>query len=260
MGRATEDELADLLGPAPAEEPKPLTGRELYRLKGSRQITGPARVGKDKHAGRAKFSPERLRMILKEVSELPIVSVVCERCGISRTALKYWLAKSEDGVEGDGFDIVINPNAPEDEQQVLRFHEAYNEAMDIGIGRAEKALFVRATGYEKVLTYQGRVSYKEDPALLALGFVGPEARMLDKNGNPIPETIFEQDSDCLMFMLKARKPEVYGSKQSIDVTHRGGVLVVSAKAKTGEELNVEEEKFRTEAIDVEFEEVEDENA
>lgn len=253
MGRAaTQQELADLLGEAPQPSRQQLTPW-------ANTPTGTQRVGLSKHAGNSKATPARLRKIVEELRKLPIVSEIERRVGCSHTALKYWLHKSASGYEGDGFDIVMNPDAPEDEQVTLRFHEAYDEALLEGIGQAEVVLYTRATGYAKPLTFQGRVIYREDPDLLALGLVGPEAWLRDPvTKQPIPETVWEQDPDLLTFMLKARKPEVYGNKQQIDVTHRGGVLVVAAKATTGQQVQELEKTFRDEAIDVEFDDVDEE--
>jgi hypothetical protein len=54
------------------------------------------------------------------------------------------------------------------------------------------------------------------------------------------------DPDLAMFILKSRKPQVYGAKASVDVNVKGGVLVVGMRAATSEALNELEDKYRKE--------------
>jgi hypothetical protein len=50
----------------------------------------------------------------------------------------------------------------------MKFHEHYISAMDEGGGHLEEIAFRLATGYDEILTYKGRVSYKIDPVLSSL--------------------------------------------------------------------------------------------
>lgn len=257
MGRdaATDDELAELFGDAPA---KPAIGsREYARYVAAKVPTGPTRLGLPATTSISKKSQERMLLICKYMCDIPITAEACRNAGISITCLKNWLSKSNDGVPGDGFDLIVDDTMPPEEREFVRFHEAYDNAMQWGLGRVEGAAFKLAMPHEEVLTYQGRVIYREDPQLVIEGKVGPAAWLRDDNGNPIPESIMKQDPDMLMFVLKARMPHVYGSKQIHDHTIRGGVLVVAAKAVTSEEVSVLEKKYRDQAIDVEFDEVGD---
>jgi hypothetical protein len=184
---------------------------------------------------------------------MPVGADVARRMGISYTTLKYWLQKSFEGAPGDGFDVVMgddDENGTDD--NTVRYHDAWDIAMMAGVEAVEAATIKRATGYEEVLTYQGRVSYRYDPDKvadsIALGipeFV-PQNYLLDKYGAPVPETVFKQDPDLAMFILKSRKPQVYGAKASVDVNVKGGVLVVGVRAATSEVLNEIEEKYRKE--------------
>jgi hypothetical protein len=254
---ADAEDLTDLLGPEPApvqEAPDPeleapsvpmLTpGRAAFRR--SRSITLKPR----------KLSNERMLRVINAISEMPVASDACMRAGMSVTTLKYWLTKSAEGRPGDGYDVVFDPDEPE---ATRRFHEAWNDAMEIGIGRVESATIQRALGYLEPLTYQGRVIYKHDPELVALfGYECQQTYLLDPaTGEPVPETLFKQDPDLQMFILKTRKAEVYGNKQSIDVNHRGGVLVVSAVAKSSQALLEQGKDYKADAVDVEFSEVSD---
>ena len=179
--------------------------RELAR-QSMRIPTGPGR----------KYSPTRLRVILNAIKTIPVVVNACATAGISRGSLNYYLAKSQKGE--------LPPLLWDGETKP--FHEHYADAMQNGVDLVEQAAFVRATGYQEPGVYQGRVQYRFDPDLIALGFQGEAAYLRDSKGQPIPEMITKQDPDLIQFILKNRRPEVYGNKQSIDVNHKGGVLVL----------------------------------
>jgi hypothetical protein len=142
----------------------------------------------------------------------------------------------------------VDENGSDD--NTVRFHEAWDIAMLSGVERVEAITIRRATGYDEVLTYQGKVQYKYDPQKLAdardLGlpeFV-PENYLVDQWGAPVPETVWKMDPDLAMFILKSRKPQVYGNKASMDVNVRGGVLVVPMRALAAADLNAVEEQYR----------------
>lgn len=215
-----------------------------------------------------KNTPENLRRALAYVAEIPVGADVARRMGISYTTLKYWLQKSFEGAPGDGFDIVMgddDENGTSD--NTVRFHDAWDTEMLAGVERVEVATIRRATGYDEVLTYQGRVQYKYDPEKLAisreLGLAEntPENYLVDQYGAPVPETVYKMDPDLAMFILKARKPQIYGNKASVDVNVKGGVLVVGMRAATSEALNELESNYRKQGRPaVTFEEGDDEEA
>jgi hypothetical protein len=242
VAKPPEDpDLEDILGPKPSDTAtiKALVAKE--RL-------GPGRVKGD------KFSQERMRRVLKSLAAMPVVGDACNMAGIHRHTLGQWIVKSRIGVPGDVYDINLIEDDPETK---VRFHEAYDYAMDDGIDNLERAMMQRALGYLEPLTFQGRVIYKIDPRLVGLGLPDVETYLLDENGKPVPETLFKQDPDLMMFIMKCRRKSVYGNKTEVDVNHRGGVLVVAQKAISGKSLNDEEADFRKQAVDVEFEEVEE---
>lgn len=182
-----------------------------------------------------KNSPERLLRIVRYAAELPVMAEVCRRAGLSTITLRKYLKDSADGSpdSGDGYDMEI-------EGIKVRFHDWFYAAMNDGVDKVEAAAFELAYGEkEEVLSHHGRVQYKYDPDLLALGFPeGPGSYLLDEiTGLPIPETIPLQDPDMLRFILKARRRDVYGDKSSVDHNVRGGVLVVGVTAKTSAELD-----------------------
>jgi hypothetical protein len=259
-----DDDLSDLLGPEPvSDEPKlvdaavPMSPGKalLYR---SRSYPA-ARAAK-------KNTQERLIRALAYAAEMPVGADVARRLGVSYTTIKYWLQKSFEGAPGDGFDIAMgddDENGTDD--NTIRFHDAWDVAMMAGVEAVEAATIKRATGYDEALTYQGRVQYKYDPEKLAtsreLGLpeLVPENYLLDRFGAPVPETIYKMDPDLAMFILKARKAQVYGAKAQVDVNVKGGVLVVGVRAATSEALNELEDTYRKEGRpSVTFEEGDDE--
>lgn len=269
---ADEDDLSDLLGPEPEPKsaPEVLTGEALQELLGP----PPSRLLKNEAGKRAlgasrltaptlgmgpgrvpggKCSPARMQNILDFIEAMPIVKKACRFANIHPATLQLWLKKSERGQPGDIFDLVINPDDEPEEQITKRFHELYDTALETGIDDVEEAAIKRAVGYEEVLTYQGHVMYRLDPVLIDLGYTGSDAWLKDSRGRPVPETVIKQDPELIQFILKNRRSKIYGNKQQLDVSVRGGVLVVAAKALTGAAMNEEEEKYRASPIDVTFE-------
>lgn len=250
-------ELDELLGPDPVAElqenlvevappgyrPMVGTGRALLERSRSYPVQRAAR----------KNTPENLKRSLDYIAEMPVGADCARRMGISYTTLKYWLQKSLEGAPGDGFDIVMSDddeNGTDD--NTVRYHEAWDDAMEVGVARVEAATIKRGTGYDETLTYQGRVQYKYDPEKVAqsieLGLPEyvPTNYLLDRYGAPVPETVYKMDPDLAMFILKSRKPLVYGNKATVDLNVRGGVLVVGARAVTSEALNELEAQYRRE--------------
>ena len=89
----------------------------------------------------------------------------------------------------------------------------------------------RALGYDKILTYRGRVIYKNDQGLVGLGYQGPDAYLRDENGNLVPETVRVVDPRAIRYILALELPEKYGKNRKIDVPHKGGVLVIGETKK-----------------------------
>jgi hypothetical protein len=170
-----------------------------------------------------KRSPARQRLILDSLAEFPVKNLATRKAGIHRNTLEYWLKCSAAG--HDGYDI-------EWRGHTAKFHEHYKSAMEEGIGKVEKAAFEMALGYDEVQTYHGRVVYKIDESLWSLGNRGPDAYLKDENGNLIPETVRKQDPEMIRWILERRRPDKYGKHRKIDVTHKGGVLVVGANLNT----------------------------
>jgi hypothetical protein len=207
-----------------------------------------------------KSSPDRLLKIIKCVAEMPVIADVCRRSGCSRTGLEYWIAKSEAGEPGDGFDVATGDLDEHGKPIKQRFHELFAVAVKDGIDSAEKAAWKLVHGQPEVLTHKGHVQYKINPAADALGLLpdDPSFYLRDVNGDPIPETILKQDPDMIRFMLKAHRPDVYVATQKHDVRHSGGVLVVGVRAKSSAEFDATVPNKLADIQDVEFEEIDSE--
>lgn len=249
MSRIEED-LSDLLGPEPVDPNAEVLVDEAPKKKSdpmgkaSRALLERSRSYDVRRAVPKKNSPERLSRLLNAISENGVANSACLRAGLSMTTLKFWLQKSSEGRPGDGFDIQLGINDESETGDTVRFHDAWDLAMKSGVEAVEAAVMKRAVGYREVLTYQGRVIYQQNPVLVALGYTGMEAYLLDEFGAPVPETVEKMDPDLAMFILTHRKPEVYGKKASLDVNVRGGVLVVGVKVEAPEDLNLIEEEYR----------------
>jgi hypothetical protein len=217
--------------------------RALARKAASRQLVG------------RKSSPQKLAQILKCLSEMPVIADVCRRTAVSRTGIKYWLEKSQQGFPG--FDLPTGESDEDGKPITRRFHELWADALADGIDRVERAAMQLALGQHEPLTDRGRVQYKYDPDLLSLGLTGPDAYLKDKDGKPVPETIIKQDPDMIRFLLKAHRPDQYVATQKVDVNHRGGVLVVGVRPKSSAEFDKQTPNKLEQVTDVEFEEITD---
>ena len=267
LGLPPDDEPS-LVDEVPKSRPMGSASRGLLERSRSYPVNGPDTSGGIRAPGRArKNTPENLKRLLSYVAEMPVASDAARRIGINYGTLKYWLQKSLEGRPGDGFDIALGENDESDnEDDTVRFHDAWELARVSGIELVEKSTVQRATGYFEPLTYQGRVQYKLDPEKMAIARMlgepenGPETYLLDKYGAPVPETVWKMDPDLAMFLLKSHFPTRYGNKASVDVNVRGGVLVIPMRAATPEALNVIEEEYRREDTPaIEFDDTEDDD-
>ena len=198
-----------------------------------------------------KSNPRNLRKFLSEFQRTGVIRWACKYAGFSSTALGYYIEKSKAGdpelvIEWDGVEGPL--------------HELFKIAETNVVKHIEGCAVHRATGYREVLTHQGHITYEIDWDKVNLEGAtpgSPESFRLDERGRPIPASVEKQSEDLQMFILRARLPEVYGSKAQVDVTHRGGVLVVGARARDEKEQEAAERAFLTRQapIDVEFREV-----
>jgi len=247
--RDFDPDVENLLGPDPDPNAPKLTSRQIQELARRRAWIGSGRIKG------GKCTPARMMALCSYLEQMPVIAEACRMNNIHPTTVKLWLVKSERGAPGDAYDLCFNPDDPEEDRLTLRFHEAFESAIKTGLAKVEVAAMERSLGYQEPLTHGGHVMYKPNFDAIAEGKTGKEAFELDANGKPIVESVTKQDPDMIRFILKANMPEKYGNKQQIDVTHRGGVLVVGARAPDSKALEAVEQKMLEAPIDVEFEEV-----
>lgn len=198
-----------------------------------------------------KSNPERLRKFLDTLADVGVLTTAAKKAGFSTETAKNYIQKA---AEGDPAFVLIwgDTEGP--------FNEHVKSALTMAVDRVEECVWRRATGYEEIQVFQGRIQYQIDYDAIKLGAEPGtyEAILKDKNGKPVPVTVTKQSEDLQLAILKAHRPEVYGAKTQVDVIHRGGVMVVAAPARSSAELEARAKKMAAEAVEVEFVEIEDE--
>jgi hypothetical protein len=184
----------------PKTETTPLGAMGSKRSRsGGRQLKKQKLPAEISELGR-KRSPERMRIFLDSLAEYPVLIHATKKAGIHRRTPEYWLKGSAAGHEG--YDL-------EWRGVTAKFHEHYISAMDEGGDKVlEEVAFRLATGYDEILTYKGRVSYKIDLVLWSLGHRGPDAYLKDENGNPVPETVRKCDPKMARWLLERLRRQV----------------------------------------------------
>lgn len=196
-----------------------------------------------------KSSPARLLKFLNTLASVGVVTEAAKQAGFHPTMAKYYAAKSENGDPGFllQWDGIEGP-----------FHELFKIALEMAVERVEANVYRRANGYLVPQVHQGRVQYEIDHDAIALGAEPGswEAVLKDEKGKPVPVTVEHQSEDLQMFILKARRPDIYGNKSQVDMVMRGGVMVVGMPARTSAELAQRAKKLN-EAVDVDFIEIDE---
>jgi hypothetical protein len=162
----------------------PKRGRRRGRQPENQKL--PAEVAK---AG-GMLSPERMRIVLDSLTEVPILYHAATKAGIHRKTLEYWLRRSAAGdagydIEWQGFE--------------WRFHEHCTSAID----QADDSL--RAVMWQ-----------------IAMGVVSKT----DENGNFILEACGQPNMKMARLFLEWQLPEKYGKRRKKHVPHNAGVLVI----------------------------------
>ena len=160
------------------------------------------------------------------------------KAGIHRKTLEYWIKRSEAG--DDGYDVKWQGVSGDSTNTANQRSRGTSKLIDIMF---QRAFF----GYDKVLTYRGRVMYKIDQGPVGLGYQGPDAYLKDENGNPVPETVREADKKAMRFILEWYRPE-WGKHPKIDAPREGGVLVigdVTKKPKYNTAASVKARKWKS---------------
>ena len=173
-----------------------------------------------------KLSPELMRIVLNSLRKYPVLRHAANKAGIHRKTLERWIRRSEAG--DNGYDIKWQGIE-------WRFHEHCKSAIWEAEVKLLDMMFERALlGYDKVLTYRGRVMYKIDHGLVGLGYQGPDAYLKDENGNPIPETVRKVDKKAMRFILKWYRRDTWGKHPRRNAPREGGVLVIGDVTKKPE--------------------------
>ncbi|MGO8925274.1 MAG: hypothetical protein ACLQF4_20325 [Xanthobacteraceae bacterium] len=184
--------MTETLRPKAAATPVAAMRRKQARGGGRRRKKQkpPAKVTN----ARDKFSPERMRVVLDNLSERPIQSYAAREAGIHCRTLDYWIKRSKAG--DAGYDI-------EYQDVTVRFHVHCEWAKE--------------AAYDKVL---------EAAYLIAMG----KAYTTDENGNLTLETVGPPNPKMMRFFLELARPEVYGNKTpKLDVPRQGGVVLIEPK-------------------------------
>ena len=128
---------------------------------------------------------------LAALRELPVIAHACKAVGIERSTA--YRAREADPA----------------------FAQAWDEAMEEGIDRAEQEAFRRAVvGYEEPVVHQGRLSY------LYERYVDDDGKeqyrpVLDANGQPVPLTVRKHSDALLALILKGRRKAVYAERKEL---------------------------------------------
>lgn len=137
---------------------------------------------------------------LAALRHMPVVSHACEIVDIERSTA--YRAREAD---------------PE-------FAQAWDDAMEAGIDRAEKAAMQRAVdGWEEPVIDKGRLAYRYERVVAKEQHseTGAEVEtetwrmVLDDKGQPIPLTVRKHSDALLSLVLKGRRKKVYAERTEI---------------------------------------------
>ncbi len=156
-------------------------------------------------------------LVLNALAERPFLYQAANKAGIHRKTLAYWIRRSEAG--DDGYDIEWQ-DITREISRTLQISDRRGSIKNSSTAVLERGFF----GYDKVLTYRGRVMYKIDQELVGLGLQGPDAYLRDENGNPVPETVRKVDMKAMRFWLAWRRPEKWGRHRKVKLLARVAYL------------------------------------
>lgn len=165
---------------------------------------------------RRMLSPGNLRKLIAGLAATANVSEASRRVGITRHLAYNWRRRSE---AGDPL-FMVQLGSGDDEADLIPFHEAWEDALEVATDHLEAVAVELATGYQEVLTHKGEISLRHCPVLDEL----------------VPVTITKYDSRMLEILLKARRPEKY--RERFEHRHSGevgGVLLVPGIAANRED-------------------------
>jgi hypothetical protein len=144
---------------------------------------------------------------LAALRELPVIKHACAAVGVDRSTA--WRARQSDEA----------------------FSEAWDEAMEEGIDRAEAEAFRRGVvGFEEPVIDKGRLAYRYERYVDDDG-VEHYRLLLDDNGQPIPLTVRKHSDAMLGLVLKGRRKKVYADRTELTGPEGGPVQQIDETAK-----------------------------
>lgn len=145
---------------------------------------------------------------LAALRQVPVVQHACDTVGIERCTA-YRARQADDA-----------------------FAEAWEEAMEAGIDRAEKEAFRRAVvGFEEPVIDKGRLAYRYERTVDADG-AETFKPVLDANGQPVPLTVRKHSDALLSLVLKGRRKKVYADRTELTGADGGPMQTVDDTARS----------------------------
>lgn len=155
---------------------------------------------------------------LAALRELPVIAHGCKAVGIERSTA--YRARETDPA----------------------FAEAWDDAVEEGVDRAEQEAFRRAVvGFEEPVVYQGAITprmapmFDDDgePILDELTKTQKWGPVLDANGQPVPLTVRKHSDALLALYLKGRRKKVYAERTEVTGADGGPVQQSQVVIATG---------------------------
>lgn len=144
---------------------------------------------------------------LAALRELPVIAHGCKAVGIERSTA--YRAREADQA----------------------FADAWDDAVEEGIDRAEQEAFRRAVvGFEEPVIDKGRLAYRYERYEDEEGAEHYRLQ-LDANGQPIPLTVRKHSDALLALYLKGRRKKVYADRTEVTGPEGGPVAQVDETAK-----------------------------
>lgn len=185
-----------------------------------------------------KKNQDTFHAILDAMAYAPSYAGAARAAGISQSGLWKWISMSQQDAAGNGTLVESYLG-----MSSIPLHLAIMAARKMALSQMISNLETRAIhGHDEVVMFQGKVCYREDPALL--GFTDDELSQFgfrdrylrDAAGNPIPLTIHHEPPVTLALAVAAAfAPKVYGSKSEVNINHSGNLGVHVVKRSFGRE-------------------------
>lgn len=141
---------------------------------------------------------------LASLREVPVVARACDAVGIQRSTA-YRAAEADPA-----------------------FQEAWDDAIETGVDRAEAEAFRRGvTGFEEPALDKGHLVYRHE-RYVDEGGKEQWRMLLDDAGQPVPLTIRKHSDTLLALFLKGRRKKVYADRTELTGADGGPVATADA--------------------------------